>query len=154
MFGSREAGLGRVSSFNRWASVKEGLRRASYPWFEAEFSSIYTSVKERGNFLIVGFPRVARPDVYFEEYWSMGLPWKKDEEGLLTHSLKLHFHRYIGQLQRLPPPHQKTPWRPLFVCKWRHVRTTTKCTPSATIRTSRRTVAVEMTRKASHVLFC
>jgi len=74
MFGSREAGLGRVSSFNRWASVKEGIRRASNPWFEADWIFIDTSVvKERGNFLINGFPRVARPDLYFEEYWSMEL---------------------------------------------------------------------------------
>ena len=92
MFGSREAGLGRVWSFNRWASVKEGIRRASNPWFEADWIFIDTSVvKERGNFLINGFPRVARPDLYFEEYWSMELRWKKDWEGLLTHSLKLNF---------------------------------------------------------------
>ena len=45
------------------------------------------------------------------------------KEGLratvLTHSLKLNFHRYIGQLRRLPPRLQKTPWRRLFVHKWR-----------------------------------
>ena len=45
------------------------------------------------------------------------------KEGLratvLTHSLKLNFHRYIGQFRRLPPRLQKTPWRPLFVHKWR-----------------------------------
>ena len=35
-----------------------------------------------------------------------------------------------------------------------HVRTTTTCTPSATIKTSRRTVAVERTRKASHSFVC
>ena len=65
MFGSRKAGLGRVSSFNRWASVKDGL------------------------------------------------------EGLLSHGLKLNFHRYIGQLRRLPPPLQNTPWRRFFVHEWR-----------------------------------
>ena len=26
---------------------------------------------------------------------------------------------YIGQLRRLPPRHQKTPWRQFFVHKWR-----------------------------------
>ena len=40
-------------------------------------------------------------------------------EGLLSHGLKLNFHRYIGQLRRLPPPHQKTPWRRFFVHKRR-----------------------------------
>ena len=35
------------------------------------------------------------------------------------YGLKLNFHRYIGQLRRLPSPHQKTPWRRLFVHKWR-----------------------------------
>ena len=45
--------------------------------------------------------------------------WKTHWEGLLIHGLKLNFHRYIGQIRRLPSPHQKTPWRPLFVHKWR-----------------------------------
>ena len=92
MFGSREAGLGRVS---RVWSMSFGERRIKKGFLSMIWSWIFidTSVKERGNFLIVGFPRVARPDVYFEEYWSMGLPWKKDEEGLLTHSLKLNFPR-------------------------------------------------------------
>ena len=56
--------------------------------------------------------------------------WKTHWERLLIYGLKLNFHRYIGQLRRLSSPYQKTPWRPLFVCKWRHVRTTTTCTPS------------------------
>jgi len=47
------------------ASVEEGLRRATNPWFEAEF------------------------------------------------------HRYIGQLRRLPPRLQKTLWRRFFIHKWR-----------------------------------
>ena len=44
--------------------------------------------------------------------------WKTHWEGLLIHGLKLNFHRYIGQLRRLSPPHRKTPWRRLFVHKW------------------------------------
>ena len=90
MFGSREAGLGRVS---RVWSMSFGERRIKKGFLSMIWSWIFidTSVKERGNFLIVGFPRVARPDLYFEEYWSMELRWKKDWEGLLTHSLKLNF---------------------------------------------------------------
>ena len=78
---------------SRWsfgeASAKDASRKATYPWFEAEFSLIHRSTSS------------------------------------------------------LSSPYQKTPWRPLFVYKWRHVRTTTTCTPSATIRTSRRTIVVE-----------
>jgi len=48
-----------------------------------------------------------------------GAPEKDGLEGLLAHSLKLNFHRYIGQLRRLQPPHQKTPWRRFFVYGWR-----------------------------------
>ena len=44
---------------------------------------------------------------------------KEGQEGLLTHSLKLNFHRCIGQLRRLPPRLQKTPRRGFFVQKWR-----------------------------------
>ena len=81
--------------------------------------------------------------------------WKTHWERLLIYGLKLNFHRYIGQLRRLSPPHRKTPWRPLFVYKWRHVRTTTTCTPSATIRTSRRTVVVQRHgRRRTVLLVC
>ena len=86
---------------------------------------------------------------------SMKLRWKTRWERLLIYGLKLNFHRYIGQLRRLSPPHRKTPWRPLFVYKWRHVRTTTTCTPSATIRTSRGTVVVERHgRRRTVLLVC
>ena len=47
-----------------------------------------------------------------------GASVKDGLKGLLNHGLKLNFHRYIGQLRRLPPPHQKTPWRRFFVHKW------------------------------------
>ena len=71
-------------------------------------------------------------------------------EGLLSHGLKLNFHRYIGQLRRLSPPHRKTLWRRLFVHKWRacedddhvHAKRNDKAVP----QNSRR----RKTRKASH----
>ena len=77
------------------------------------------------------------------------------KEGLratvLTHSLKLNFHRYIGQFRRLPPRLQKTPWRPLFVHKWRacedddcvHAKRNDKDVPQNSGRPK--------TRKASHI---
>ncbi|ACO68212.1 predicted protein [Micromonas commoda] len=73
-----------------------------------------------------------------------------NKERLLIHGLKLNFHRYIGQLRRLPSPHQKTPWRRLFVHKWRacedddyvHAKRNDKDVP----QNSRR----PKTRKASH----
>ena len=81
--------------------------------------------------------------------------WKTHWERLLIYGLKLNFHRYIGQLRRLSPPHRKTPWRPLFIYKWHHVRKTITCTPSATIRTSRRTVVVERHgRRRTVLLVC
>ena len=43
LFGSREADLGRVSMSFGEASVKDALRKATYLWFEAEFSSIHRS---------------------------------------------------------------------------------------------------------------
>ena len=50
--------------------------------------------------------------------WSFGE--RKTKKGFLAmHGFKLNFHRCIGQLRRLPPPHQKTPWRRLFVHNWR-----------------------------------
>ena len=76
MFGSREAGLGRVSSFNRWASVKEGLirRASSYPWFEAEFSSIHRWKKEETFWLLAS--RELRAQTYIlknsNDRWSFG----------------------------------------------------------------------------------
>jgi len=42
-----------------------------------------------------------------------------NKKGFSPMVLKLHFHRYIGQLRRLPPRLQKTPWRRFFVHKWR-----------------------------------
>ena len=78
--------------------------------------------------------------------------WKTHWDRLLIYGLKLNFHRYTGQLRRFSPPHRRTPWRPLFVYKWRHVRTTITCTPSATIRTARRTVVVERHRRRRFVL--
>ena len=44
---------------------------------------------------------------------------RRTKKRLLNHGLKLNFHRYIGQLRRLPPRLWKTPWRRLFVHKWR-----------------------------------
>ena len=82
--------------------------------------------------------------------WSFGE--RKTKKGFLAmHGFKLNFHRCIGQLdvfhrlirRRLGVDSSFTSG----VCE----RTTTKCTTSATIRTSRRTVAVERTRKASHI---
>ena len=73
-FASREAGLGWVSSFNRWASVKEGLRMASYPWFEAEFSSIHRWKKEETFWLLAS--RELRAQTYIlknsNDRWSFG----------------------------------------------------------------------------------
>jgi len=48
MFGSREAELGRVvivifKSDDQWSFGERKTRRATFAWFEAEFSSIHRS---------------------------------------------------------------------------------------------------------------
>ena len=48
-----------------------------------------------------------------------GASVKEGQKGLLSHGLKLNFHRHIGQLRCLPPRLQKTPWSRFFVHKWR-----------------------------------
>ena len=53
-----------VSNFNRWSfcerKAKKGFLATVWSWI-----FIDTSVKERGNFLIDGFPQVARPDIFW-----------------------------------------------------------------------------------------
>ena len=55
-----------VSSFDRWSFGERRTKRLLSYGLKLNF--IDSSVKERGDFLVFGFPRVARPDVYFEEY--------------------------------------------------------------------------------------
>ena len=143
MFGSREAGLGRVSSFNRWASVKEGLiRRASYPWFEAEFSSIHRWKKEETFWLLAS--RELRAQTYIlKSIDRWGFRERRTKKGyspivwsciFIDTSVNFDvYHRVIRR--RLGVDSSFT--------SGVRVRTTTSYTPSATITTSRRTVAVE-----------
>ena len=146
MFGSREAGLGRVSSFNRWASVKEGLRlirRASYPWFEAEFSSIHRWKKEE-TFRLLAF-RELRAQTYIlknsNDRWSFDERRTKKGYSPIVWSCifidtSVNFDVYHRVIRRRLGVDSS------FTSGVR-VRTTTSYTPSATITTSRRTVAVE-----------
>ena len=123
------------------ASVKEGLRGfLSLVW---SWIFIDASVKERGNILIVGFPRVARPGVYFEEYWSIKLRWKRTKKGYLTMVwswIFIDISVNFGVYQRLI--RRRLGVDSSFTSGVR-VRTTTTCTPSATITTSCRAVVVQ-----------
>ena len=153
MFGSREAGLGRVS---RVWSMSFGERRIKKGFLSMIWSWIFidTSVKERVNFLIVG-SRELRAQTYILtsiDRWSFGeRRTKKGYSPIVWNWIFMDtsvnfdvYHRVFGR--RLGVDSSFTSG----AC----VRTTTTFTPSATIKTSRRTVAVERTRKASHSFVC
>ena len=94
--------------------------------------------------------------IWDESRWSFSEASVKDALRRATYyGLKLNFHRYIGQLRR----HHRLTRRRLGVhssfTSGVRVRTTTTCTPSATIRTSRRTVVVQRHgRRRTVLLVC
>ena len=103
---------------------------------------IDTSVKERENFLIVGFPHLARPDLIFwrvlidgasvktkKGYSPIVWSWIFIDTSVNFDVCHRVFRRRLGVDSS-------------FTSGVR-MRMTTTCTPSATIKTSRRTVAVK-----------